>query len=219
MELSTYKLLRFSCAAIINLHFVYWFGKHFAYKLLKRKNDQAGQMQWQVVAWTDKDCLAQRFRDFVVDTNSGLVIPEHGFANSKKFVFRAVGPPANRNTGHNHPDKLAKMGVEDVITGDGTLPISCEVSRKSYTTPVKLMRKAMRRFNEYSHVQSESFATQSLRRGGDTALWKQGCTREVRLAMGAWKTPEVELQYLETELEEQLAFDAKLWAKTKAKGG
>jgi hypothetical protein len=30
------------------------------------------------------------------------------------------------------------------------------------------------------------------------------------MAMGCWKTPEVELEYLEMELEEQLKFDRKL---------
>ena len=215
MELSTYKLLRFSCAAIINLFFVYWMGKSFAYKLLRRKNDQAGTLQWQVVAWTEKDCLAQRFRDFVIDTNPGLKIPEYGFAKSKKFVFRAVGPPANKTTGHNQAKKLAKMGMSDVITGDGVLPISCEVSRRSYKNLVKLMRRAMSYFNKYTPKQCLVFASQSLRRGGDTALWKKGASKEVRMAMGCWRTPDVELEYLETELEDQLAFDAKLWKQTK----
>ena len=31
-------------------------------------------------------------------------------------------------------------------------------------------------------------------------------TKEVRMAMGCWKTPEVELEYLEMKLEEQLKF-------------
>jgi hypothetical protein len=30
--------------------------------------------------------------------------------------------------------------------------------------------------------------------------------------MGCWKTPEVELEYLEMELEEQLKFDKKLYS-------
>ena len=75
------------------------------------------------------------------------------------------------------------------------------------------MQLAMRRFNKYTHKQSKVFASQSLRRSGDTKLWKDGAAKEVHMAMGCWRTPEVELEYLETEVETQLAFDAKLWAK------
>jgi hypothetical protein len=99
MELSFYKLLHFSCMAIVNLFFVYLMGKSFAFKLVKRKNDQSGNLPWLVVAWTAKDCLAQRFRDFVIDTNPGLVIPAWGFARSKNFLIqtdRPVGAQAHR---------------------------------------------------------------------------------------------------------------------------
>jgi hypothetical protein len=98
IELSFYNLLRFSCMAIINLFFVYWMGKSFAFKLVKRKNDQSGHLPWLVVAWTAKDFLAQRFRDFVIDTNPGLVIPAWGFARSKKFVFILIGPACRRTS-------------------------------------------------------------------------------------------------------------------------
>ena len=46
MELCFFKLLRFSCMAIVNLFFVYWMGKSFAFKLVKRKNDQSGNLPW-----------------------------------------------------------------------------------------------------------------------------------------------------------------------------
>ena len=49
MELSFYKLLRFSWMAIVNLFFVYWMGKSFTFKLVKRKNDQSGNLPWLVV--------------------------------------------------------------------------------------------------------------------------------------------------------------------------
>ena len=82
----------------VNLFFVYWMGKSFAFKLVKRKNDRSGHLPSLIVAWTAKDCLAQRFRNFVIDTNPGLAIPAWGFAKSKKFVFRLIGPPAHKRT-------------------------------------------------------------------------------------------------------------------------
>ena len=72
------------------------------------------------------------------------------------------------------------------------------------------MRLAMRHFYGYTPNQAKVFASQSCRRGGDTHLWKNGATKEVRMAIGCWKTPEVELEYLEMELEEQLKFDKQL---------
>ena len=72
------------------------------------------------------------------------------------------------------------------------------------------MRLAMKYFCGYTSKQVKIFASQSLRRGGDTNLWKRGASKEVRMAMGCWKTPEVELEYLEMELEEQVKFDRKL---------
>jgi hypothetical protein len=34
MELSFHKLLRFSCMALVDLHFIYWMDKSFAFKLV-----------------------------------------------------------------------------------------------------------------------------------------------------------------------------------------
>lgn len=50
MEMSFHELLRFSCMTLVNLHFVYWMGKSFAFNQVKRKNDQIGKLPWQVVA-------------------------------------------------------------------------------------------------------------------------------------------------------------------------
>ena len=99
-----------------------------------------------------------------------------------------------------------------VITGDGTLPISCEkkARRAGYKRLVELLLLAIQHFCKYTPAQVKIFASQSFRRGGDTHLWKNGASKEVRMAMGCWKTPEVELEYLEMELEEQLKFDRKL---------
>jgi hypothetical protein len=177
IELSFFKLLRFSCGAILCIFFIYWMKKHIAYKLIGCKNDQAGSMGWQVIAWPGQNCLAQRLRDFIVDTNAGLVIPEYVFAKSKKFVFRAIRRNKNKTTGHNHCEKLKKLGVSDTLTGDGYMPISCEKSKKSYRSLVRLMRLAMRRFNKYTPKQCKVFSSQSLRRGGDTKLWKHGAAK------------------------------------------
>ena len=75
---------------------------------------------------------------------------------------------------------------------------------------VQLLRLAMKHFCKYAPAQVKIFASQSFRHGGDTHLWKNGASKEVRMAMGCWKTPDVELEYLEMELQEQLKFDQKL---------
>jgi hypothetical protein len=92
------------------------------------------------------------------------------------------------------------------------LLISCEkkARRAGYKRLVELLRLAMKHFFNYTPAQIKIFASQSFRRGGDTNLWKNGASKEVRMTMGCWKTPGVELEYLEMELEEQLKFDWKL---------
>ena len=79
---------------------------------------------------------------------------------------------------------------------------------------VELMHLAMKYFCGYTPKQVKIFASQSLRRGGDTNLLKRGASKEVRMAIGCWWTPEVELEYLEMELEEQVKFDRKLQTAT-----
>ena len=79
---------------------------------------------------------------------------------------------------------------------------------------VELMRLAMKYFCGYTPDQVKIFASQSLRRGGDTNLWKRGASKEVRMAMGCWKTSKVELEHLEMEQEEQVKFDRKLRTAT-----
>lgn len=77
---------------------------------------------------------------------------------------------------------------------------------------VELKRFAMRHFCDYTPKQAAIFASQSCRRGDDTYFWKNGVNKEVRNAIGCWKTPEVELDYFEMELEEQLKFDKQLYS-------
>ena len=72
------------------------------------------------------------------------------------------------------------------------------------------MRLAMRHLCKYTAKQATVFASQSLRRGGDAHLWKNGATKDVHMALGSWKTPKVEIGDLEMELEEHLQIDEQL---------
>ena len=70
--------------------------------------------------------------------------------------------------------------------------------RKStgYEAALKLMRRALRECCGYSKAQVAGFGTQSLRRGGDTALFEAGVSAEKRRLLGMWKTEAVELSYI-----------------------
>lgn len=165
MELSFHTPLRFFCMALVNFFFIYWMRKSFAFKLVKRKNDQIGKLPWQVVAWAGMDCPAQHFKNFVIDANPGLTIPSWGFAASTSVAFRLSILPAHEAPGHSHFRKCQKMGYEYVITGDGDPQISCERRARTngYRRTIELMRLAMRHFCKYTTGQVMIFASQSLR--------------------------------------------------------
>ena len=89
---------------LINIFFIYWMGSSFTFKLVKSKNYQIGKLPWQVVAHTGKHCLAQRFRDLMIDTNPGLTILAWGFAKLEMKPLscrpRAFAPqPGERGQG------------------------------------------------------------------------------------------------------------------------
>ena len=211
------RLLRFADAAVLNTFFIYWMGKDFAFKLPSRKNDQMATKPWQMVAHTGENCLAARVRRFILDTNPGAVIPKWGFATIngqilRRFVFRETGPMPGKACGCNHEAKMVKHGCGDVLIGDGELPISCHKNRKPYKKILQHVRNGLRQLRGYTKKQADTFGMQALRRGGDTHLWKCKVPQEIRMAMGGWKTPSVELEYLETSMEEQRAFSLEIWS-------
>ena len=103
-------------------------------------------------------------------------------------------------------------GCYTVITGDGVLPVCYEKTRTQYRRVLTHVRSGLKPLCGYKPKEAAAFGVQSLRRGGDTFLWKNGVPQEIRQAIGGWKTPSVELRYLETLIAEQKAFSLKLWA-------
>ena len=55
-----------------------------------------------------------------------------------------------------------------------------------------------------SDADAALFGTQSCRRGGNTALWKRGVPKEMRLFAGGWRDPTSEPGYLESTLTDQI---------------
>ena len=96
--------------------------------------------------------------------------------------------------------------------GDSRLPISFKVRARTngYRRTVEPMRFTLCHCCKYTAKQGKLVTLQLLRRGRVTHLWKNGATKEVRVAMGCWETPEVEPEVLEIELEEPLKFNGKL---------
>ena len=207
------ELWRFADASMVNIAFIYWFPAkvgHLAYKLLRRKNDQWGLCDWSVVAHTGaKDSLALRVRAFVRDSNPGLVIPDGGgFARGRGetcFVFREFGRASWDATGYNH---FGAPGTKVFITGDGRTPLSCG-PRKHYRRFLTAVRRALVVCCGLSKAQAKLFGLQSMRRGGNTFLFKTGASKERRLRKGFWKTPAMDAEYIQELLEDQLQFKAK----------
>ena len=147
--------------ALINIFFVYWMRDIAAFKLVKCKNDQTGELPWQVVAHTGKLCSAQRFREFVLHTNPGLVIPMQ--------ISRSQGPSysewwdfLHKTSGYSHFTQCQELTCAYVRRGRGSLPISCEKGARSrgYKRTLELMCVAMKHFCGYTPKQVKIFASQ-----------------------------------------------------------
>ena len=68
------------------------------------------------------------------------------------------------------------------------------------------MRQALVSCCGLSREAASIYGTQSLRRGGNTALWKAGATKVQRLQAGAWATPEMDDEYLQRSVELDIEF-------------
>ena len=53
---------------------------------------------------------------------------------------------------------------------------------------------------------SKTYGAQSLRRGGNTALWEAGATKVQRLQAGSWASPEMDDEYLQRSVERDIKF-------------
>ena len=203
------RLLRFSDFALVNLAFIYWMGdKGFAFKIGRRKNDQT-------MIFTDWMCVADKpgpysfvknFRAFVRDTNPTVEIPSWGCADSSAFVFRDFGLPKTPPVGESRVSGKSWRGKsERVLTSDGSLPITCATTNAIYQKWLRWTRFALVACCPHiSEADAALFGTQSCRRGGNTALWKRGVPKEMRLFAGGWRDPTSEPGYLESTLTDQI---------------
>ena len=92
-----------------------------------------------------------------------------------------------------------------MLKGDGRFPVNFEDGNAVYHKFLRRFRRALRECCGLKKAEAALFGMQSLRRGGNTALWRKGASQDQRLAMGAWKTPEVEEGYLDWLMEDKIA--------------
>ena len=150
--------------------------------------------------------FAKNFRAFVRDTNPGVDIPFWGCADSSAFIFRDFGLPRAPPPGTERTCGRSWRGKsERVLTSDGRLPISCESGNAIYQKWLRWSRFALEACCPHiSAADAKLFGTQSCRRGGNTALWKRGVPKEMRLFFGGWRDPTSEPGYLESMLSDQI---------------
>ena len=96
---------------------------------------------------------------------------------------------------------IGAIGASDPLQldglGGGSTPISDpRVGRAGYRHHLDMMRRALRECCGYTADVTKEFGLQSLRRGGDTALFESGATQEQRQLLGMWRTADVELSYI-----------------------
>ena len=131
------------------------------------------------------------------DLIPGIRVPEgdeYGFASSPgadSFVFRRFGAPRGA------PVEYSRRRCVTRILDGGADPITLDDSNKFYKRWKRLMRQALVTCCGMSVAASKTYGTQSLRRGGSTALWEAGATKVQRLQAGSWASPEMDDEYLQ----------------------
>ena len=118
-----------------------------------------------------------------------------------KFVFRR-GSSGKRG---KYTQRHMQRAVERVV-GTGDAPVNCEEGTAAYSWWRRKLHCAMVECCGLTKDQVEKYGLHSMRRGGNTALWKAGSTKEQRMRIAGWKSPAIDEEYIQTSLEEDLEF-------------
>ena len=193
-------LLRFSDLAVIHIHGIYFCPEGVMICLPRRKNNQHGVPSYIPVADTEivdakgKACsLVARLRLYITDL-TGVTPPDEGFMEcpaSKGFLFRRV----TKVDEYTHYSKRT-----DEVSGSGCRPMS----RAAYAGYLSRYRDALVACCRMSRRAADAYGTQSARSGGDTHLFDNGVSSDLRMEIGEWATPLVERGYLRIRVQKKL---------------
>ena len=200
ISISFLALLRFSDLAGISVGGIYFFPgvKEGAKQrpggcmicIPVRKNSQI-EPSWVMVADTGHPFgIMARLRAMLV--HLGYTVPERGFIDSDKFLFRDV----TLLDGHNH-----RHTRQDIISGDGVRSLTV----KGYRHYLSRFRLALQECcNIPKAMANRDFGFHSMRSGGNTHLFKLGVTKQMRKDIGQWATDIVETGYLRIMVQDKL---------------
>ena len=210
MALGRQLLGRFSDIAVLRCDGMVFFDTGVLFCVARRKNEQGGKWQWIPLydAGGQHSVVALLRRHL---TDLGFVVPLgtkggtwlHSVpqtADVHSFLMR----PLVRSSTRTMPAFI------QYTLGDGGRSL-CSDRRTGYTPVLRELRHALRACCGYSEAQACGFGTQSMRRGGDTALFESGMPQERRQLLGMWRTPTVELSYIGFTIKQSLS-----WAKRHA---
>ena len=216
MAIGTALLGRFDDLRHVRCKGMLFFPEGVLFCFPQRKNRQFGGYMWVPLADSGRtnadgepastvDLLKLFLTDlgFAVPTPTAEGAPLGvGSAGSlDRFLFRNIRIARRRTPrGASEAEKVYTLG-------DGFVPLD----NTSYGYILKQSRLALEACCGYDSTRSEQFGTHSWRRGGDSALFKEGVSQERRQLLGMWKTPTVELGYVGYTARQHMA-----WAKASA---
>jgi len=199
MTIAFLILLRFSDLCFIHLHGIFWCPKGVMICMTHRKNNQHGVPSYLPIADTGKiekgqPCSAvDRLRSMVVAL-TGEWPPHEGFMTSRRsnrFLFRRI----QRMNGYTHASQRV-----DTVVGSGLRPMG----RDAYDGYLSRYRDALVSCCRMSRRAARTFGTQSARSGGNTWLFKNNMSSDLRMSIGEWATPSVERGYLRLKIQQKL---------------
>ena len=212
ITLAFLKLLRFSDFSLVYVGSIYWMGKRgFAYAIVRRKPDQRCIGEWHTVAdLGTANCFARSFKRLVQDLYPRLIMPAGGWGfatgvGADRFVFKGGGRPRGGQHTHRH-----MVRARETVVGDGRLPISCDERNTTYQWYRRKLHLCLSECCKLTQTQAECYGTQSMRRGGNSALWRAGASKERRLKAGNWATESMDDEYLQSSIDDDLQFSAQM---------
>ena len=184
---------RFSDTVLVHTQFIYWCPEGCILVIMRRKTNQyCVPTFWPVAETGLRDAkgrpvsLVSRLRRLVFDL-TGAAPPTEGWPDAgvgrHGFLLRDIRPAS----GSRFPAHIRYH-----------LSRSCErpLGRRGYRHYLTRFRGGLRACCGMTEAQAKEYGLQSMRSGGDTWLFSKGASQAVRMAIGDWKTPEVEAGYL-----------------------
>ena len=201
-------MLRYNDLAQVMVGSVLFYGHGALVGIATRKNNQSSQPYWLPLTDTSSSVSVFKLlrqvllaRGFILPGRDGETIP---LTEARYFwpLIRAERSVCKRGQTKRKTVRETRWPLIEGMQGQGV--------HNGYITFSRLFKRAVKECLGYPDAVVAEYASHSMRRGGDTYLANSGLSKEIRMVLGCWKTPEVESGYRALSAAQRLALTAKM---------